>query len=489
MTTFIAPDIVHKASQRQVRNAIKIALLVIGVAGSAHVALGSDPIVPAIAILILALSMLPLMRYGVMNITSILIVLIAFRYIGFPLFVKLSLGQPLDTNLEQPVAAYSGVMLGVVGYLGAVILSNRIDTGKPLLKPLTSPYLLRRLSFAAFAVGFVANLITAQNAYTEISTTHYFTPFTSFIHLALITSIVAVLLRTNFRQIMDMWTIIVLLAEVIFAFALNVRTPIMEAFLCVLIILFVYQIKISKRYVIGGVVTIVLLFALTPAILYVRSVRSDVSLYERIRLTVDAIVNLQDAQSALEIAMAAEALSSGYFMNYYGFPSAVLERFSHVNDVDVLISGADSVGKLGFEVLNQAVDRVIPKSILPNKPNGYAEGDWIYCEFGVKCLYGNYLTASLIGVGYAAFGWLGTIAFPFLLGFPVFLFIKKMVGFSMEGNFWVVFMLVVLNNQIVEGGAATYIATLFRQLPLLLVVMLMLFSIARISRSKFRISK
>jgi len=93
------------------------------------------------------------------------------------------------------------------------------------------------------------------------------------------------------------------------------------------------------------------------------------------------------------------------------------------------MAGGDSTGKLGFEVIDRAVQRALPRLLVPDKPIDYSEGDWIYYEYGSPYKYGNYMTAPLIGVGYASFGWLGVFVFPFILGSAILLLIKKTVGF------------------------------------------------------------
>ena len=480
------PALTNQRSRMQVRNAIKIALIALGVAGAAHVALGSNPIVPAFAIFSMALAMLPFVRYGVMNVTAILLSLIAFRYVGFPLFGKLIMGQALDTNLDQPVAAYAAVLLGVVAYLGAVIVANRINVGTPLLKPLTEPRILQRLSYAAFVVGCIANIDMSLHGYVESDAVTISNFFASILHLALIAATAAVILRSDGRRIFDSWTLIILATEVVFAFATNVRTPILEAFLCLVITAAAFRGNFSRKQIAGGLAALLLLVALTPVLLFVRGSREDLTMSERVGATVEALMNWEVAQSDLIVAMAEESLSSGYFMRYYGIPNNILERFSHINDVDVLISGANNARTLGFEVLDQAFERALPRFIAPDKPLGYGEGDWIYCEFGVKCLYGNYLTASLIGVGYATYGWVGVILFPFFFGLPLFLLIKKVVGFNIVGNVWVVYIFVAFNNQIVEGGPSSYILMLFRQIPQDAVIMLVFAVLTGVSRSVFR---
>ena len=80
--------------------------------------------------------------------------------------------------------------------------------------------------------------------------------------------------------------------------------------------------------------------------MYVRNVRDDLAWDKRISATTTALANWRDAESAFLAYQSAEALSSGFFMRYYGTPNNIFERFSHVNDADVLIAGAERTGNL-----------------------------------------------------------------------------------------------------------------------------------------------
>lgn len=477
---------IHERSIIQGTKAIKIAFMVFCTLGVAHVVLGAHPIVPGLAIATMLLAMWPMIRFGVMNISVILIILTAFRYVGFPIIAKLFMGQSLDTHLDQPVKAFMAVMVGMLAYVGAVFLANKINIGKPLLKPLNDPRMLRLLSFAAFVVGFAANLDASIHAYIEsddLTISNFFTPF---LHLSLISAAASSLLENGRHKVTDSWVLLILAIEIIFAFARNARTPILEAALCLVITAAAFQGQFSKKQIVGGLAAFLLLVALTPMALYVRHTRVDLTMSERIIASFDALSDWKLAQTDFIDSIEKESLSTGYFMRYYDMPNNVFERFSHVNDVDVLISGTDNIRMLGFEVIEQAMERALPRFLAPDKPRDYGEGDWIYCELGVKCLYGNFLTASMIGVGYVAFGWIGVFFFPFLLGLPVLLIIKKVVGLNLVQNVWAIFVLITINNQFVEGGAASYISIILRNIPQDFLVMLIISTMIGASKIAMR---
>ena len=65
-----------------------------------------------------------LLGFGVWNVGAILVFLVAFRHVGFPLFAKLALARPLDTHLDQPLAAFAAVTAGVFAYCSAFMVVN-----------------------------------------------------------------------------------------------------------------------------------------------------------------------------------------------------------------------------------------------------------------------------------------------------------------------------------------------------------------------------
>jgi len=441
------------------------ALFAFATCGLLHVAIGTDPLVSALAVMAMTLGMAPIISFGAWNVGAILVFLVAFRHVGFPLFAKLALAQALDTHLDQPLAAFAAVTAGVFAYFSAFMLVNKIKVGLPLLRPVTTPRLLRRLSFLAFLVGFAANLELVLRTNVQTDAWNISNSFLPCLHLALIASAASAILRSDGRRILDGWTLTVMAVEVAFAFLHNVRTPILESVLALAMTDAAFHGRFTIKQVAITIAAFFLLIAITPVILYVRNVRDDLPWGERITATTSAFANWREVESVFLAYQNAEELRSGFFMRYYGSPNNIFERFSHVNDADVLIAGADSAGKLGFKVIDRAVEHALPRVLVPEKPTDYGEGDWIYYEFLGTYRYGNFLTAPLIGVGYASFGWVGVFLFPFILGTAILLVIKKTVGFNLRGNLWVIYTIIVLNNQFVEGGAWSYVAMLVRQMP------------------------
>jgi hypothetical protein len=454
------------------------ALLAIAVCGYIHIAIGADPLVPLLATSAMILGIAPLIRYGPLNLGSVLIFLVAFRYVGFSIFAKLGLGQALDTNLDQPLSSFAAVAIGVFAYFMAFMIINEIDIGLPLLRPVVEPRLLLRVSFIAFVIGIAANLEYAfrVNLQTESWTISSF--FMPFLHLALISATASAILKSNGHRILDGWVLVVLVVEVIFAFVQNSRATVLEAILALAITDVAFRGKFTKNQVAITMTAILLLILITPVFLFVRGFRDDLNWKERISSTVRVLGNWKDAEAAINEYRFIQSSESGFTLRYYGVSTNYFERMSLVNNTDVLINGVDRIGHLGFEVVDRAIKFAMPRLLVPDKPVDYSEGDWMHYIYVGDYRYGGFLSTPLIGAGYVSCGWFGVFVFPFIIGFGILFLVKKAAGIYITGNIWSVYMLLVLNNQFVEGGTWSNVAIILRQIPQDTIVMLFIASIA-----------
>ena len=411
------------------------------------------------------LSLLPVAHFGVLNMAAVLTALIGFRYVGFPLFAKLAMGQGLDTFLLGPVGSFGVVLAGVLGYILAFLTSSNLPVGNPLLRPVHNPGALGRISLLAAAIGMIANMavaIRAGSVYTGVTVASF---FTSFLHLALITAVARILIVSRQKRALDAWVVTVLVAELVFAMVRNSRMALMETLLCFVLTEAAYEYKIRWRQlvIVASFITAMVVF-ITPVFLHVRQFRGNLSWDRRIQTTMDSVSNWHDAFSEFQKD---RDLSEryGWYLNYYGRPENVFERMSYINHVDVLKSGTDIRGRVGAKDIVDGIKRTLPRVLAPGKPRGYSKGDWLYAHVGARNVMGGYATAPLIGNGYAAFGWIGAFLYPSALGLLWLVVLKKMAGFDLRANIWVIYLLLRCHNQFVEGSSDAYLIYIFRSLP------------------------
>jgi hypothetical protein len=432
---------------------------------AAHVVLGADPAVVCLAMITVAAGIGAAKHAGFLNIAGLLISLIVFRYIGFPLIGKLLFLQPLDANLEQPLGSVAAVMLGVSAYLAGLLPVAGMDVKRALLVPTTDHRRLNSISVVAMAVGCAANFGMALHAgrvYTGITVANFFAPF---LHLALVSAIAAELCKSGRRRSWNFWVLSIVLVEVVFAMVRNSRMSLVEILLCYIVTLSAFQGKANWRRIgLTGLAAMLLVLAATPVMLYVRGMRSNLTWTQRIEATLEAVADWRTAIAHLQ-AIEQFQEGHGFYLDYYGSPQNILERVSLINHVDVMKSATDRHGPVGGKDLHIAFARSLPRIVVPDKPVGFSHGSWLNCRANIECVEESFATVPLIANGYAAFGWAGVIFYPFLFGSAVLLLMRVVSGLDLDRNIWAIYLLIRFQNMFVEGDAAAFFQVIIRDIP------------------------
>jgi hypothetical protein len=466
--------------------ALRLLLIACLLVTTAHVVLGADPVVLCLAMLTVAAGVGAAMHLGYLNLAALLILLVVFRYIGFPLIGKLLFLQPLDSNMGQPLGSIASILLGVSAYLFALMLVAKMEIKRAVLVPTMDHRQLSRISVFAMAIGCAANIGMALHAgreYTGVTVANFFMPF---LHLALISAIAAELCKSGRQRAWNFWVLSIVLVEIVFTMVRNSRMSVAEVMLCYIVTLLAFRGKVRwLRIGLTGVLALLLVVAITPVMLYVRGVRSDLTWTQRIEATLEAAA---DWPTAFAHFKAAEWLQErhGFYLNYYGSPQNILERISLVNHVDVMKCATDRHGPVGIKDLHIAFIRSLPRIVAPDKPVGSSHGSWINCQANIECVEGSYATVPLIANGYAAIGWAGAMIYPFLLGSVLLLLIRVVSGFDLNYNVWAIYLLIRFQNSFVEGDSATYFLSIIRDIPQDVVLMIAIAWIAGAGRLRFR---
>lgn len=465
----------HQSETGMVHLFLFLSLFIIVVA---HLILGSGIFIVAFAALTILVGIYPISLFGLLNVGVLVTTLVAFRYVGFPFVIKLVMGQPLQSNLEQPLSSFAIVLVGVLAYLAAFLLAVKTPVGRPFLQPVADSAQLRRISIGAFAVGGLANAFVAISRFQDVSAVTVSNFFVPFLHLALISAVAASIVRSKGRKGWDHWVLFIILVEIGFAMIRNSRAAMVEIIIAYFLTAFAFRGAINwKKTIVFGVIATTMVAAITPIALSVRKERSEISWLEMIKSTIYYTINFDEALENYERVTAIYNLH-GHYLNYYGSTRNILQRVSMINHVDVSKSGTDRAGTIGFNDLAVAVERSLPRILAPNKPTGYGHGDWINCELAVRCVLGNYSTVPLVGNAYAALGWLGVVIYPLFFGYTIILMLKKISGVNLHMNIWALFALLFTHNAYVEGSSHEYVVLLIRTIPQNLIVMFVLLKLS-----------
>jgi hypothetical protein len=471
MSRCLKSPINHSRLSKQRRQFVKTLGVLTGLACLAHLFIGADPVVVAIAGLTFMLSICPVAMCGFFNIGAVLIGLVGFRYVGFSIFAKLAMGQPLSSNLLHARGAFLVVLVGVVGYLVAFACAYKLNVGRPISRPVNKEMQLGRISLLAGALGVTAALVHFSHVDRAYRGTHVVSFFVNLIDLALICAFARNILRSR-RQIADWWVWLLAGAVALIVLISSSRGLAVAVLMCFVATKTAFGTKIDWRVLCAGAAIMALVVMLvTPVFLYVRGSRTGLTLNQFIGATWRAATDWHGTLSRYLAQSRLQEESQGWFLRYYGSRANILTRLSLVNHVEVLKNGSDSHGRFGLYDLCTAFEKAVPRILAPNKPRGFSQGDWLYATMGIPTHMGGHSTAPLIGEGYAGFGWPGAFCYPFLMGFAMFLFIKKISGWDLRGNVLAIFLLICIQNSFVEGDSSSYIIGVLRILPQDLVLM------------------
>lgn len=452
------------AAGRQSRLLVKMAVILTILASIAHLFIGADPIVVCIAAVTFILSICPIALCGFLNMGAVLVALVGLRYVGVPIFAKLAMEQPLNSNLLDPRGSFLVVFVGVVGYLAAFVSAANLHVGRSILRRVGCAYEMGRMSLLAGGVGIAAAAAVAVRVgvnYSGISVANF---FTGFVNLGLIFALARNASLSKRMRSLDWRLAILVAAEVALAAVSNRRMPIINLLLCFLLAKVSFDARIRWRQV-GLFAAAMAVFSLfvTPVLLYVRGFRSHLGWSQRVALTVHAAENWR-ATLLHYRAVTDIGEHPAWFLDYYGAPENVLQRVSLVNHVDAVKGASDGYGRLGARYLLLSFNQAIPRIFNPDKLQGCSLGCLEFRALGFPSA-GPYSTLPLIGEGYADFGWIGAFCFPLFLGFAMLIVTKKLSGWDLHNNVWAIFFLIIVSNPYVEGTLSQYSVLILRTIP------------------------
>ena len=453
-----------------------------------QLAAGSNILLVLLAIATLFLGFIPLIRRGQFDFGAVLTGLVVVRFVGGPLVAKAVLDQPLESNLEHPTAAFLAVFIGVISYAVAASVAKATKVGRPWLPAVVQPTQLKALSIGAALIGITGNALVLSTSLRSASALHIGNFFAPFLLLALTCAIAQALVQSRGVRMWNVYVLVLVVAQLGFALARNARVELIGLVLAIILPSASFRGRFQTRQVlVFGASLLTLSLLVTPVFLSVRQLGPGLNWSQRITATIQgaaSVIAHGDNAAAIASYRSSRAAKerTNYYLNYYGAPHNVLERLSLVNHVDLILSGADRHGQLGWSDLSFALQQALPRFLAPGKAISYGQGDWVYCQVGVRCLLGAFSTAPLIADGYAAFGWVGVATYALVFPLLLLILLKKVAGEDMRNNVWVVFFLILMNNGYVEGTSGRFLVSILRTIPQDIATIIVLLAISRLFR-------
>ena len=431
----------------------------------------------------LSLGMAARWRY---DLYAILSLVVGVRYVIFPLVMKTWYGQALDENLSYPFEAYL-LTAAIVSLDVSVFWIVRVnDRGTSYINLDVESEDLFSVRNLAFAIGVLSYLIYILSKPTSASVSSsgslvILAVLNRFLVLGLIIQTAKGALSYGRRGFITLGLLIGLLFQFIAATIINSRGTLAAA-VAGIALMALYCRAVRLRHIIGGMVFLAFFGAVvSPVALYLRTQRENVPTAQFAALALTTVVQALTSPSYLESINDYNASARGapkeeqtFGYDYYRLKSQsnVLNRLSFVALVDWAYVGFADRQPLGWRVLEDGLERIVPSFLWSDKPaKSYGSGDYIAWSTGQYPVgRAAFLNYTLAMEGFASFGWIGLLVYPLVFLLPLLFTLSKIASFRRASPLSV-FLLAICQTAIIESMSDGVVAELTRSIPCMFFVL------------------
>jgi hypothetical protein len=427
---------------------------------------------------------LPLRIYG-RDLYSIMGVGFSLTYVGVALVAKTLYGQPIDSNLFDPYAAF-GLTLLLMAVLTAVLATARkMDRGKTLFSFPTDLQSLRRLSLVCIGIGLVGAILVGSNKSMESGGSNAGAALIlgkylqDFFYLGLIAEVLYAITKSEGRSFVTFRLGLWLFLETLIAVALNVREALLSSLIGVVTAAFLFNMLRVRHLLIGMLAVVFFINFMTPVTIYLRIAKEGLSLTQFMELAVNTFAKAATDQGFFQMlsdtadAAAIQNTNALVAYDYYHTPANVLGRLSWVALVDAVYNGTRTRAPIGMAALDETLAATAP-GFLGYRKSTQGMGDWLSWQTGLSepgRVY--YAVFGLPMEGLASWGLIGMIAYPFIFMLPMLYICGTLSSFRLALPVSI-FLFTAVQHSMLESTSETFVAFLTRGDLFLFVVLFLL---------------
>lgn len=457
-----------------------VGLTLIALPAAAQIALGAEIELVLMAAFTCLIGLAAFNLGGFYHAGSLAALAYVIKYMALALVVKTILLQPLQTHLVAPEQTFLMVMGGMLALFVALLAVYLIPVGRPLFKPTTDLSFLRYLSICCAVIGLLAWLIHKNVAvdirfsfFASAFTTGAFGMFKPLFYMGIVAATAHSLVRSEGRRSISIWVAVLIGVGMLMALIDAQKTIVFLTILSYLLTAVCFRKYVTLRQVsvllIGGVLGMVVA---VPLIHQLRVKIWPLPFDQRVEYVMN---NWQEMLSPSEIQRMRQRLdrvAERTYAHYLGDNYLVLDRFILLQYVDQIIGGINWAGTVPRSHVLYGLKQAMPGFLFPYKPR-IPSGDLIMWHIGERT-FGDVVhqTAPHIGGVYAVHrGW-GLLVLPAI--YLVFLLILKKVGWTLEGNIFMIYLFVRYGHNLAEQPLAGLTTLIVRDIPVDLVVLVIL---------------
>jgi hypothetical protein len=296
------------------------------------------------------------------------------------LCMKAYLGEPADSNLQNPILTMSIYFCGMCMMLVAAYLSRRFSTKKALLGKMVTDANMQTATVGCMVTGFLIYFVgfyvpagngTVSSALNQVN---------RFFPLAVMLGVLNSCRRSGGTRSVN-FPVLVSAAFMFITGVLNFsKEGMITPFVCWILAASSQRYRISRLQLVGMVFTAFFIFYyLVPYSQYGRIYREEGAFYN-----VDTSLSLLSHLGYVREQFyenSTEALE-GRVLGYFNTPQGFFDRLEMIAIDDALDNHTQQFGTFGFYSVIQSFENVVPHFIWPDKPN-VATGNTFAHEVGL----------------------------------------------------------------------------------------------------------
>lgn len=429
--------------------------------------LGTDEIIVLLAFLSLLCCAVPLLLYGIYDISAVFIFVLLSKYSFFPLWIKTFLGERLDIGLNAPLNTFSVALAGSVIACIALFLTKLIPVKKRVLGFSLSERQMLAAGYLASTFGLfflTLHIIFGSLMLPSGEMIQGFGGFGSLIGPLYfgIVCLTVVSMRSNANPIHKISLLIIFLLIMLLSLRTTAKVYFTLSVFAFVAAIFYFSIRIKKRYLVYlGVFAAFYAYVFAPVLHLTRTTDFQLAdIYGKISI-------LEDIFNNYSILTLRDQGNQTYNLTYY--PSAgtfLVDRFEMIADLDIAVGGISRKNTIGWIPFQWAFETSLPSFIFPNKP-AVNDIDLIAFNAGYfPILTRLNHTMGVFGSAYAMFLWPSLVFITLTTLGAYILVLRLIVSPDLMYNLFGVFFLARYSFNFSEQSVQLLLSSIIRSIPI-----------------------
>ncbi len=441
MTSAAEPteEVVPTATRRlSRRDFTQIVILVVAIQNIVLAVAGSSPLALTLLTVMEAGCYIIIYKFGGSDINAGIVLAIGLSHLIIASFIKIAMLQSLDDNLIVPTTTELVTLIYFTCLMLAFLLSRKLPITRGKTYPDPSLRTLEWLTVISSILMLLplfsnptddANLDSPANFLAVLSR--------GFPLVAMVSSVIHALKRSNGRTIISAWSVTVLGTAIFIGLASNSREGVLAPPLIALITPLYRGYRFNYRAIVAmGLFGIFVSFIISPAILIVRSDRGFLGFSERIGNTIETagLLMIGDPATTEKAETPLDFINYSVWGRYFGRPIPFSDRIGLIQTTDALaasIAGGSYVtlgGTMRDKVLGLFPNFVLNWFDIPLE-RSKATTDYVAGSLGLADMEAlTYLTIPVDAEAYATGGMWSVVYKTFLAYLLVFYVNRLVIG-------------------------------------------------------------